>query len=79
MPPQGLSSEINGDLRLPASDRIRYLVANLARNLAGGTASLAMRAWWPPKTESDNGDTATASPSSETGPNSGILNAERMN
>ena len=63
MPPQGLSSEINGDLRLPASDRIRYLVANLARNLAGGTASLAMRAWWPPKTESDNADTATASPS----------------
>ena len=44
MTAKGAGAEINGDLRLPATDRVRYLVANLRRNLAGGTTSLAMRA-----------------------------------
>jgi SAM-dependent methyltransferase len=64
MPPQGLISEINGDLRLPARDRIRYLAANLVRNLAGWKAPLTMRPWSPPRANPDNADTtaATASP-----------------
>ena len=33
------------------------------RNLTGGTASLTLRPWSPPRGESDNPDTATASPS----------------
>lgn len=63
MPPQEPSSEINGDQRLSASDRIRYLAANFARNLASGAATLTTRQWCPPKSELSHADTATASPS----------------
>ena len=40
--------EINGDDRLVLADRLTYLGQNLWRNLAGGTAPLAMRRWHPP-------------------------------
>ena len=40
--------EINGDERLGAAGRLTYLWRNLIRNVTGGGAPLAMRAWRPP-------------------------------
>ena len=55
-------AEINGDLRLPAADRVRYLVANLRRNLAGASTSLVTRAWRPPDAVFDADGMGTSSP-----------------
>ncbi len=38
-------SEINGDLRLGAADRVRYLAGNLMRNLRGAFAPATIRYW----------------------------------
>lgn len=56
-----MSGELNGDLRLGASDRLRYLSRNFTRNLKGGSGIVAVR-WRNPPLLSVKDSGTTSSP-----------------
>ncbi len=56
-----MSNELNGDLKLGAGDRLRYLARNFTRNLKGGSGIVAVR-WRNPPLLSAKNSGMTSSP-----------------